>query len=95
LGWNSKRLTDSRLLINLTPNASSIDCNTTFDTEVRALCDSSRQGLHIITRTITPTVVLAPSSNISTTYQAVLDAATKEDTAKYLPADSDPTVVAG
>lgn len=70
--------------------------NSTYDDEQFALYNASRQGPYTITRTLSTNFISLPLQNLTLKSADIIDAARNvSDIGAFLPADTDPAVVAG
>jgi len=80
---------------NIVPNTNTLDTNATYNAEQLALYQSSRQGPYVITRGFGTTLGMYTLCNATSQCHDIIKNAKAVDPAKYLPANTDPTVIEG
>lgn len=78
------------------PNWDTIINNATYAAEQFAIYEEEHKGPYTITRTLGSNFASLPLKNLTATFQEIADSARDiSDPAEYLPAGTDPTVIAG
>jgi len=80
---------------NVVPNEQAFATNSTYDAQELALYNSPHEGPYVLPRGRSSNIAILPLPNITSNYSAILAAAKSRDPAASLPADTDPTVLAG
>ena len=80
---------------NIEPNSGTMLTNATYNAEQRALYDQHRQGAYTIVSTLSTNIGTLSLQKATPSYQQIVAAARARDAADSLPADVDPTVLAG
>lgn len=80
---------------NLFPNGGSLDDNSTYDAEQRAIYDASHTGAYTIVRTTGNQAVALPLQDATSDYETIIAYAKAQDPAAIYPNGTDATVLAG
>ncbi|KAI1428598.1 hypothetical protein F5Y12DRAFT_730759 [Xylaria sp. FL1777] len=80
---------------NIIPNSGSLDFNTTYNAEQRALYDTNRTGAYTIVRSLSTNIGSLSLQLATENYSAIAAEARSRDPAASLPSDVDPTVLEG
>lgn len=80
---------------NLFPNGGSLDDNSTYDAEQRAIYDADHTGAYTIIRTTGNQAVALPLQDATSDYKSIIAYAKAQDPAAIYPNGTDATVLAG
>ncbi|KAK0122039.1 hypothetical protein ONS95_010303 [Cadophora gregata] len=80
---------------NIEPNGGSLNTNSTYDAEQRALYDASREGAYTLTRGTGNNIALLPLKNATLNWEPIISLAKSQDPASILPPNTHPSVVKG
>ncbi|KAL2060753.1 hypothetical protein VTL71DRAFT_9395 [Oculimacula yallundae] len=80
---------------NISPNADSLNTNASYDTEQRALYDTSREGAYTLTRGTGNNIALLPLKNTTSNWQSIISLAKSQIPSSLLPPNTHPSIIAG
>ena len=87
--------TQSSVTANLFPNADSLNTNTTYDAEQRAIYDATRGGAYTVTRGTGNNIMALPLSNITSNAASIISKASAYPAASALPSGAPDSVLKG
>ncbi|KAI1772911.1 alcohol oxidase [Hypoxylon cercidicola] len=80
---------------NIYPNAATLSTSSAYDSEQRALYDSSREGAYVLCRGFSTNIAFVPLQNATLDYLAIVEEARAADPTASLPSNTDPSVLKG
>lgn len=79
---------------NIEPNLGSLN-DPTYDAEAKKLYQEGRTGPYVITRGLSTNLAIPPLRDVTPNWKSIIATARANNFAKYLPNDTDPTVLEG
>lgn len=80
---------------NITPNTGTLNTNTTYDAEQRALYDAQKRGAYTIVRGLSTTLALPPLKNATSKWKEIINKARNDEPTTWLPSGTHSSVQAG